>query len=69
MFELPSAQLLSAASLAYLGDAVLELMTRQHLLKSGALLTDVTGVKRSIVYQILSIIKNEDLLKEANSDE
>jgi len=35
MFELPSAQLLSAASLAYLGDAVLELMTRQHLLKSG----------------------------------
>lgn len=35
MLELPSARLLSAASLAYLGDAVLELMTRQHLLKSG----------------------------------
>ena len=29
----------------------------QHLLKSGALLTDVTGVKRSIVYQIQDMLR------------
>ena len=29
----------------------------QHLLKSGALITDVTGVKRSIVYQIQDILR------------
>ena len=29
----------------------------QHLLKSGALLTDVTGVKRSIVYHIQDILR------------
>ena len=29
----------------------------QHLLKSGALITDVTGVKRSIVYQIQDMLR------------
>ncbi len=29
----------------------------QHLLKSGALITDVTGVKRSIVYQIQNMLR------------
>ena len=29
----------------------------QHLLKSGALITDVTGVKRSIVYQIQAMLR------------
>ena len=29
----------------------------QHLLKSGALITDVTGVKRNIVYQIQEILR------------
>ena len=29
----------------------------QHLLKSGALITDVTGVKRSIVYKIQDILR------------
>lgn len=31
----------------------------QHLLKSGALLTDVTGVKRSIVYQIQDMLRDD----------
>ena len=31
----------------------------QHLLKSGALLTDVTGVKRSIVYQIQDMLRSD----------
>ena len=31
----------------------------QGLLKSGALITDVTGVKRSIVYQIQSILRSD----------
>lgn len=35
MWKLISQENLSSAQLAYLGDAVLELMTRQHLLHSG----------------------------------
>lgn len=35
MLETPIAEELSSVDLAYLGDAVLELMTRQHLLNSG----------------------------------
>lgn len=35
MWETPKAEELSSVDLAYLGDAVLELMTRQHLLNSG----------------------------------
>lgn len=31
----------------------------QHLLKSGALITDVTGVKRNIVYKIQSILRSD----------
>ena len=31
----------------------------QHLLKSGALITDVTGVKRSIVYQIQEMLRGD----------
>ena len=31
----------------------------QHLLKSGALITDVTGVKRSIVYKIQNILRDD----------
>ena len=31
----------------------------QHLLKSGALITDVTGVKRSIVYQIQNMLRSD----------
>lgn len=31
----------------------------QHLLKSGALITDVTGVKRSIVYQIQDMLRSD----------
>jgi len=31
----------------------------QHLLKSGALITDVTGVKRSIVYKIQEILRDD----------
>ena len=31
----------------------------QNLLRSGALITDVTGVKRSIVYQIQSILRSD----------
>ena len=31
--------------------------TNQKLLKSGALITDVTGVKRSIVYQIQEMLR------------
>ena len=31
----------------------------QHLLKSGALITDVTGVKRSIVYQIQEMLRDD----------
>ena len=31
----------------------------QHLLKSGALITDVTGVKRSIVYKIQEMLRND----------
>ena len=31
----------------------------QHLLKSGALITDVTGVKRSIVYQIQDMLRDD----------
>ncbi len=31
----------------------------QHLLKSGALITDVTGVKRSIVYEIQNILRSD----------
>ncbi len=38
-FEIPTAPTLSGASLAYLGDAVLELITRQYLLSTGE--TDV----------------------------
>ena len=39
MFEIPEAPSLGGAPLAYLGDAVLELLTRQYLLGSGV--TDV----------------------------
>ena len=31
----------------------------QHLLKSGAIITDVTGVKRSIVYKIQTILRDD----------
>ena len=31
----------------------------QHLLKSGAIITDVTGVKRSIVYKIQAILRDD----------
>ncbi len=31
----------------------------QHLLKSGAIITDVTGVKRSIVYQIQDMLRDD----------
>ena len=31
----------------------------QHLLKSGAIITDVTGVKRSIVYKIQNILRKD----------
>ena len=31
----------------------------QHLLKSGAIITDVTGVKRSIVYKIQDILRDD----------
>ena len=31
----------------------------QHLLKSGSLITDVTGVKRSIVYQIQAMLRHD----------
>lgn len=31
----------------------------QHLLKSGALLTDVTGIKRSIVYRIQDMLRSD----------
>ncbi|MBQ2613728.1 MAG: prephenate dehydrogenase/arogenate dehydrogenase family protein [Clostridia bacterium] len=31
----------------------------QHLLKSGAIITDVTGVKRSIVYQIQDMLRED----------
>ena len=31
----------------------------QHLLKSGALITDVTGVKRSVVYQIQEMLRGD----------
>ena len=31
----------------------------QHLLKSGALITDVTGVKRSIVYKIQNMLRDD----------
>ena len=33
--------------------------SNQHLLKSGALITDVTGVKRNIVYQIQEILRSD----------
>ncbi len=39
LFEIPSSSALNGAALAYLGDAVLELITRQFLLASGE--TDV----------------------------
>ena len=39
LFEIPSPYNLSGAALAYLGDSVLELITRQYLLSSGV--TDV----------------------------
>ncbi len=44
MFDIPSAAMLSGAPLAYLGDAVLEVITRQHLLSSGV--TDVGELNR-----------------------
>ncbi len=31
----------------------------QHLLKSGAIITDVTGVKRSIVYKIQAVLRDD----------
>lgn len=39
LFEIPSSSSLSGATLAYLGDSVLELITRQYLLSTGV--TDV----------------------------
>lgn len=39
LFEIPSFSSLSGATLAYLGDSVLELITRQYLLSTGV--TDV----------------------------
>ena len=44
MFDIPSAAMLSGAPLAYLGDAVLEVITRQYLLSSG--ITDVGELNR-----------------------
>lgn len=38
----------------------------QHLLKSGALITDVTGVKRSIVYQIQDMLRPDVEFIEAH---
>ncbi len=35
------------------------IQSNQHLLKSGALITDVTGVKRSIVYRIQEILRSD----------
>lgn len=39
LFEIPNSSSLSGATLAYLGDSVLELITRQYLLTTG--ITDV----------------------------
>ena len=41
----------------------------QGLLKSGALITDVTGVKRSVVYKIQDILRSEEIKQKVKSDE
>ncbi|MBQ7124825.1 MAG: ribonuclease III [Clostridia bacterium] len=60
-FETPSADTLSGASLAYLGDAVLELLTRQYLLSLGK--TDV-GKMNSLALSYVKATAQSDAVEK-----
>ncbi len=57
MFSIPDYDMLSGAPLAYLGDAVLELMTRQYLLSSGV--TDVGRLNQSALSYVRATAQSE----------
>lgn len=61
LFEIPSPASLSGASLAYLGDAVLELLTRQYLLSSGE--TDV-GKMNSLALSYVKATAQSDAVEK-----
>ena len=57
LFSIPSSDMLSGAPLAYLGDAVLEVITRQYLLATG--LTDVGRLNRAALSYVRATAQSE----------
>ncbi|MBQ4065561.1 MAG: ribonuclease III [Clostridia bacterium] len=57
MFSIPDHAMLSGAPLAYLGDAVLELMTRRYLLSTGV--TDVGKLNKTALSYVRATAQSE----------
>ncbi len=57
LFEIPSSEAINGAALAYLGDAVLEVITRQYLMSKG--MTDVGKMNAAALYFVKATAQSD----------